>query len=421
MKKPELLLPAGTLTRLKIALLYGADAVYVGLPSFSLRSTVGLSLEELIEGSRLIHEKGKKLYIAVNLFSRNEDIAKLPLISEMLPKVSPDGIIVSDPGIFDYLHEKHSDIPLHISTQANVGSWLTVKSWEKRGATLCVLSRETTFNEIKEIRANCPGIGLEIFIHGSMCMSYSGRCLISAYLTGRSANQGKCTNSCRWKYKLKLEEEKRPGEFFTVEEDGRGSYIMNSKDLCLLPRLPEILPAKINSLKIEGRNKSDYYVAQTARVYRMAIDDWFESPDSWDASLYLKELALVHHRPYTEAFFDAIPGAEAQQYDTSESAGIGHNAGIVTKISDGEIHFEVRCKLTKGTRLEFLLPGEMKTVNILLDTICDAKTRQPLTEISPGTPGQAIVIPLTAYPENQRQNIQPYLVARKMKQVESAS
>lgn len=405
--KPELLLPAGTFQRLKIALAYGADAVYVGMPSFSLRATVGLTPEELAEGIRLMHAAGKKVYVALNLFSKNADIEKFPLIAERLRNLRPDGVIVSDPAIFMFLKEHAPEIPRHVSTQANVSSWATVDFWKKLGAELCVLSRETTFEEICEIRRRIPSMKLEMFIHGAMCMSYSGRCLLSAFMTGRSANQGKCAQSCRWNYKVFLEEEKRPGELISVEEDERGTYFMNSRDLCLLPELPKILGAGIASLKIEGRNKSDYYVAQTARVYRAAIDAWYAAPETWDPAPYMRELEMLQNRTYTRGFFDGMPGAEAQNYESTVSIGNAQNVGMVVESSpftQGNpeenskfVHLEIRNKIVRGEEIDFLIPGVFEPLKVRLTEIFDGFNGKSVEALSAGRSGQTALLPKTLF------------------------
>lgn len=406
--KPELLLPAGTFRRLKIALAYGADAVYVGMPSMSLRATVGLTQDELAEGTRLMHAAGKRIYVALNLFSKNADIEKLPEIAARLRTVGPDGVIVSDPAIFMFLREHAPEIPLHVSTQANISSWATVEFWQKLGASLCVLSRETSFDEICEIRRRIPEMKLEMFIHGAMCMSYSGRCLLSAFMTGRSANQGKCAQSCRWNYKVYLEEEKRPGELIAVEEDSRGTYFMNSRDLCLLPVLPQILRSGVASLKIEGRNKSDYYVAQTARVYRAAIDAWYENPESWNAEPYMRELEMLQNRTYTRGFFEGMPGAEAQNYESTVSIGNAQNVGMVVEnspftqnagSSDEFVHLEIRNKISVGDTIDFLIPGQFEPCTIKLDTIFDGFSGKPAESLSAGRAGQTAMLPRRLFPQ----------------------
>jgi putative protease len=326
--RAELLAPAGSPEKLKAAIDYGADAVYLGTPDLSLRSRSEFTLEEVAEGIVYAHARGRKVYLTLNLFSHNDDIERLPQALETLKEVQPDGVIVADPGIFQLVQEQAPELPLHISTQANVCSWLSVKFWERQGAALCVLAREVSFKELREIREHCPDIALEAFVHGSMCMTYSGRCLLSNFMAERGANQGNCANSCRWTYKVHfqlkdgtlkeleinqenedlfdffLEEECRPGELLPIVEDRRGSYIMNSKDLCLMPKLDELLSIGIDSLKIEGRNKSLYYVAITTRAYRMAIDAWYRDPESWNPAPYMNELNALPNRGYTLAFHE---------------------------------------------------------------------------------------------------------------------
>lgn len=404
----ELLLPAGTFTRLKIADYYGADAVYCGLPAMSLRAGVGLTREELEQGIALLHSKGKKIYLALNLFSKNQDLEKLPAIAQMLRELGPDGVIVSDPAIFMFLREHAPEIALHVSTQANVSSYATVNFWKSLGAKLCVLSRETTFREIEEIRKRVPDIGLEMFIHGAMCMSYSGRCLLSAFMTGRSANQGRCAQSCRWEYNLYLEEQKRPGELIKVEEDPRGTYFMNSRDLCLMPELPRILATGINSLKIEGRNKSDYYVAQTARIYRLAIDAWLKNPTNWSAEPFMRELDTMQNRGYTRGFFDGVPGAEAQNYETSVSWGTAVNVGMVVEsgvpaqqLPAGTqerdwVRFDVRNKMSLGETIEFLLPNQLEPVKVFLTELYDGLNGKSVPAISAGKANQTALVPVRA-------------------------
>ncbi|MDR3256064.1 MAG: U32 family peptidase C-terminal domain-containing protein [Endomicrobium sp.] len=406
MKKPELLLPAGSLSKLKTAFLYGADAVYAGMPAMSLRAKPTFHLEEMNEGISFARNLGKKVYLALNLFSHNKDIVQLENFSKTIKKLNPDGIIVSDPGIFQYVKKEISQIPIHISTQANICSWLTVDFWKNLGANLCVLGREVSFFEAKEIREKCKDIKLEIFIHGAMCISYSGRCLMSAFMASRSANQGICAHSCRWKYKSKLllEEELRPGEYLEMEEDTNGSYVLNSKDLCLMPKLDKILSIGFDSLKIEGRNKSQYYVAQTARIYRKAIDDYFNNPSNWKSNEYEKELMTLQNRGYTTGFFDGIPRQEAQDYDNTSSKSNYRNAGVVKDNSNGFLVIELRHKLKRGDEIEILSPFKFEPVKIVLNKIYNKDNNKLIEEIAPGKANQSIKIPITdnasLFPEN---------------------
>jgi putative protease len=353
-----------------------------------------------------LHKLGKKVYLTFNLFLHNKDVAQLENFSKIIKTLYPDGIIISDPGVFQHLKKEISQIPIHISTQANICSWLTVNFWKNLGADLCVLGRELSFLEVKEIRERCRDIKLEIFIHGSMCISYSGRCLISAFMALRSANQGLCAHSCRWKYKSKmlLEEELRPDEYLEVEEDDKGSYILNSRDLCPMPELDKILKTNFDSLKIEGRNKSEYYVAQTARVYRKAIDDYFDNPDDWQSEKYIKELTVLQNRGYTLGFFNGKPGEESQNYIDISSKSNYRNAGLVKNNADGFLTIELRHKLKKGDEIELLSPFQFIPVKLTLNKIYNKDNNLPVEELAPGKANQSIKIPLqgdiSVFPEN---------------------
>ncbi len=342
-RRSELLMPAGNLRKLKMAVLYGADAVYLGTPDMSLRTKSQFSLEDVIEGVEFCHAHGRRAYLTLNLFSHNKDIPKLDEYIDTVRKVKPDGLIIADPGVFQYVRTRAPELPLHISTQANVCSWLSVKFWEDQGAELVVLAREVSYPELVEIREECPDVMLEAFVHGAMCMTYSGRCLLSNFMAERGANQGNCANSCRWNYGVRmrlkdgtiedlnitednadmfeflLEEGCRPGEFMPIEEDGRGSYILNSRDLCIMPKLDEYLKIGVDSLKVEGRGKSEYYCAIVARAYRMAIDDYYADPENWDPKPYMRELEAVGNRGYTLAFHEGRLTNYAHDYEHTAS------------------------------------------------------------------------------------------------------
>jgi len=400
MKKAELLLPAGSVSRMKTAVLYGADAVYAGVPDLSLRANSEFDLQTLAGGIKYVHDMGKKVYLTLNLFTHNADIPKLPVFLNTVRDLSPDGVIVSDAGVFDFMRQNAPEIPLHISTQANVCSWLTVDFWQKQGAKLCVLGREVGFDELTEIREKCPNIKLEMFIHGAMCMSYSGRCLLSSFMASRSANKGLCAHSCRWKYKTYyLEEEKRPNEFFPVYEDDKGTYIMNSKDLCLMPRLPQILSLGIDSLKVEGRHKSDYYVAMTARVYRKAIDAWYENPNDWHFEPFMDELDTMQSRGYTLGFFDGMPEAKDFNYTSTSSTVSGSKicvAMVREHKADGVV-LEVKNKINKGDTIEILSPLQFEPISVKVDKMADFVNGKELETVSAGTKNQAIIIPYDCF------------------------
>ena len=384
--RAELLMPAGSLVKLKTAVLYGADAVYAGTPDLSLRTQSDFSLEDLLEGVRFAHDHGVRIYLTLNLFTHNRDIEKLPEFVKTVRRVKPDGVIVSDQGVFHYLREHAPEIDLHVSTQANACSWLTVESWAKQGAKLCVLAREVSFDELGEIRAKCPDIKLETFVHGAMCMTYSGRCLLSNYLAERGANQGNCAQSCRWSYKVLarkkngdemeitpdnkddfdfyLEEEYRPGELMKIEEDDRGSYIMNAKDLCLMGKLDDYLALGIDSLKIEGRNKSEYYAAVTAHAYRQAIDAWYLDPDNWSPEPYLREIYTLQNRGYSLGFHDGRLGNIAHNYDRSATVGGWLFAGSILRWDGDDMIFVPRNGLKSGSVIEFLAPGQLEPIRL---------------------------------------------------------
>jgi putative protease len=417
MKKPELLLPAGNLLRLKTAILYGADAVYCGTPDMSLRVKSGFTLEDILTGIEFAHSYGKKVYLTLNIFSHNKDIEKLPQFIETVKTVNPDGLIISDPGVFQFVRQRAPDLELHISTQANVSSWLTVDFWQKQGASLVVMAREVSFEELNQIRQKCPDIKIEIFIHGSLCMTYSGRCLLSNFLAERGANQGSCAHSCRWGYKLKiklkdnteheieinennkelfdffLEEEVRPGEFLPFEEDVQGSYILNSKDLCLLPKLDEYIRLGLDSFKIEGRNKTEFYVGSVARVYRAAIDDYIKNPQSWNADDYMDEINSVANRGYTLAFHDGRLTNLAHDYASTGSVAFYEYAGLVLQWQEDYMLVEVKNRIDCGDVLEFLSPFLRAPVLLRIYQFDNVKTNI-ISEVVHG--GQKPVIRISA-------------------------
>ena len=366
MNKPELLAPAGNLEKLKIALIYGADAVYVGGKKFGLRAFGGnFTDEELKQGVDFAHSMGRKVYVTVNIFAHNEDIAELPDYLKYLDSIGVDAVLISDLGVFS-LAKELTDLELHVSTQANVTNYKTVETWKSLGASRVVLARELSQAEIVDIK-NRYDIELEMFVHGAMCISYSGRCYLSHYLTGRDGNQGECTHSCRWKYSLV--EEKRPDEYFEVNEDERGAYVMNSKDLCLLPCLDKVIESGVRSLKIEGRMKSVHYVAGVVKVYREAIDSYFDGDfkirDEWIA-----ELDKVAHRPYTTGFF-VHDESGTEIHDTSKAKQSSTFLGVVREYDSTKniAIVEQRGKLEVGQQIEILQPQSQTFSQILTDMV----------------------------------------------------
>ena len=410
MKKiPELLAPGGTLDAFKTAILYGADAIYAGLPGFSMRARAKITVDEVKEGIDYAHAHGKRVYLAFNLFAHDRDYANMGRVSEILNYLRPDALIISDPGVLLWVRQNHPSIPIHISTQANVCSAASVKFWQNAGAVQCVLAREVSHEEFKSIRQQCPDMGLEIFIHGAMCMSYSGRCLLSNFITGRPSNRGACAQLCRWKYDVILRESES-GIEMPIEEDERGAYIMNSKDLCLMPRLKEVIDAGPDSLKIEGRNRSEYYVGSVTRAYRNAIDAYIRDPQHFDASSFMDDLNVLESRGYTTAFFDGPLPPDAHDYNTTRSNSDWHAAGVITSVDDKKINFELRNELKEGDTIKFILPNIDEKVSVLLDKIINAKNGEIIPKMSAGQ-HNSILIPIEKIPIQYRDKFAPLILA----------
>ena len=391
MNRPELLSPAGDLEKLRFAYIYGADAAYMG-GDFSLRGNAKCSLDDLAQARALADTMGKKLYITLNAFADNRDVEQLPAYIGELAKIAPHGLIVSDPGVFSLCREYAPDVPLHISTQSNNTNWRTAQFWAQAGARRIVLARELSLAEAAEI-SRLGGLETEIFVHGAICISYSGRCLISTFLNGqnRSANRGDCSHPCRWKYALL--EEKRPGEYFPIEEDARGSYIMNSRDLCLIDYIPELCSGRFASLKIEGRNKSAYYVANAVRIYRAAIDAYATDPQHYACDpLWRQELAKISHRQYTAAFAEGAAGAESMRYDDGGYVRGYDFAAIVREINAQQLLLEQRNHFAPGDQLEIICP-DGRNSPLTVDQLCDesglplAAARHPRQLIRMPNPG----------------------------------
>ncbi len=412
-KLPELLAPAGTLDAFKTAILYGADAIYAGLPGFSMRARAKINTEEVKQGIELAHAAGKKVYLAFNLFAHDHEYVNMPRVSETINYLNPDALIVSDPGIVMWVREHHPDIPIHISTQANICSAHTVKFWQNVGAKLCVLAREVSHKEFRTIRESCPDVGLEIFVHGAMCMSYSGRCLLSNFITGRPANRGACAQLCRWKYDVVLRE-KETGVEMPVTEDERGAYIMNSKDLCLMPRLAEVVSANPDSLKIEGRNRSEYYVGSVVHAYRCALDAYARDPENFDPAPFMENLNRLETRGYTTAFFDGPVTPDAHNYETTRSTSDYHAAGVITAADDENITFELRNETRTGDTITFILPGTMESVSVKLPELINAKNGETVEKLAAGM-GNSILIPRAWLGDKYADKFVPYVLAYKKK------
>ncbi|MBC3886979.1 U32 family peptidase [Acetobacterium paludosum] len=361
MKKPELLAPAGNFEKLKYALHYGADAVYCAGKKFGLRAKADnfddLALKEAAE---YVHSRGKKIFVTLNIIPQNEDLEGLPEYARKLSALSIDEVIVADPGVFSIIQEVAPELKISMSTQANNTNWRSVAFWQAQGAKRVVLARELGINEIKEIREKVdPEMEIETFVHGAMCISYSGRCLLSHYMTGRNSNKGDCAQPCRWKYKLI--EETRPNEEFGIEEDESGSFIFNSKDLCLINEIPQLIAAGVDCFKIEGRMKSLYYVATVVSAYRSAIDFYYDHPKATKPDKdYYEELTKVSHRNYTTGFFYGKTTAEDQNYGTSSYTRNYDFVGLVLEYDEktGMALIEQRNKISQGDEIEVMIPGK---------------------------------------------------------------
>ncbi|MBQ7615576.1 MAG: U32 family peptidase [Butyrivibrio sp.] len=359
MKKPELLIPASSLEVLKTAVMFGADAVYIGGDAFGLRAKAkNFSPEEMKEGIAFAHEHGVKVHVTVNILAHNYDLDGVEKYLHELKELGPDALIIADPGIFMKARRICPEIEIHVSTQANNTNYETYNFWHDLGARRVVAARELSMAEIKEIRARIPkDLDVECFIHGAMCISYSGRCLLSNYFTGRDANHGACTHPCRWKYAVV--EEKRPGEYLPVYENERGTYIFNSKDLCMIEHIPELVDAGVDSCKIEGRMKTALYVATVARTYRKAIDDFFESEEKYRSNMpwYLDQISRCTYRQFTTGFYFGKPSEEAQIYDNNTYINEYIYLGIVYDIDErGYAKIEQRNKFSVGDEIEIMKP-----------------------------------------------------------------
>lgn len=380
MKKAELLAPAGNMEKMKMAFHYGADAVFLGGKMFNLRAgSNNFSNEELEEAVNYAHSIGKRIYVTLNIIPHNKELELLPEYVRFLEKINIDGVIVADLGVFQIVKEE-TNLAISVSTQASNTNWRSVKMWKDLGAKRVVLAREIALDELVEIRAKVPDIEIEAFVHGAMCISISGRCLLSNYMTHRDANGGDCAQSCRWNYNLV--EEKRPGEYFPVYEDEHGTHIFNSKDLCTIEFIDKILDIGVDSLKIEGRMKGIYYVSNIVKTYREALDSYYSGEYKYDEN-WLTELESVSHRLYTEGFYFGRPDENAQNYNERNSYSQTHKlvAKIIDKNEDSYT-LEIRNKIYKGEKLEVVTP-KGRPVEITMPEMEVIKTGEIVDEVNP--------------------------------------
>ena len=398
MKKPELLVPASSLEVLKTAVRYGADAVYIGGEVFGLRAKAkNFSLEEMKEGVEFAHRYNVKVYVTANILAHNSDIEPVKAYFNDLKKVKPDALIIADPAIFTIAKEMLPDMELHISTQANNTNYGTYNFWHSLGAKRVVSARELSISEIKDIRNHIPDdLEIKTFVHGAMCISYSGRCLLSSFMAGRDANKGACTHPCRWKYAVV--EESRPGQYMPVEENERGTYIFNSKDLCMIDHIPELVDAGIDSFKIEGRMKTALYVATVARTYRMAIDDYFENPKKYEENIpkYKTLISQCTYRQYTTGFFFGKPDETTQIYDCNVYERDYVYLGISGEpLEDGSFVIEQKNKFCVGDKIEIMkADGRDIEANVISITDQDGVAMESCPH-----PKQIITIKLDQVPE----------------------
>ena len=399
MKKVELLAPAGSLEKAKIAFMYGADAVYAGTSKLSLRSRAELNDDTLEETIKYAHSIGKKVYVALNIYANDSDYEEIENQIEILKRVKADAIIASDPGIIMLIKERAPEIDIHISTQANTVSLHTAEFWRNFGAKRVILSRELSKDRIKYIMDNKPDdLEVEMFIHGAICYAYSGRCYLSKYLANRCANQGDCAQPCRWQYKITAEEVNNPGSKINIDYDEKGTYLFSSKDMCLIRQIPTIIDMGVDSLKIEGRLKTDYYLATVVRAYRNAIDDYEKLKSKgrekeYDASKYLKELEKVKTRGLSEFYFSDDKNQNIHDFDgKSENLEYEYGARVIEKEADNIYRVEIKNKLSIGDRLEILLPNSIDECAFNIEELYDIKNDKPIDTINPGIKGQQVKI-----------------------------
>ena len=397
-RKPELLVPASSLEVLKVAVTFGADAVYIGGEAFGLRAKAkNFSMEDMAEGIRFAHEHGVKVYVTANILAHNDDLDGARAYFEELKAIEPDALIISDPGMFTIAREVCPEIDIHVSTQANNVNYMTFLFWQRQGATRVVTGRELSLKEIREIRDHIPdSLEIETFVHGAMCISYSGRCLLSNFFTGRDANRGACTHPCRWKYSVV--EETRPGEYMPVYENERGTYIFNSKDLCMVDHLPDLVDAGVDSLKIEGRMKTALYVATVARTYRKALDDLEKGREVYEQNLpwYEQQITGCTYRRFTTGFFYGKPDENSQIYDSNTYEKDYVYLGIAGQPdAAGVFDLEQRNKFSVGETIEIMKP-DGRNIEVTVEHIQDLEGNEQ--ESAPHAK-QALKVKLSSAPE----------------------
>ena len=393
MDKPELLAPAGSYEKAKIAFQYGADAVYCGTGALSLRSRAEVDNEDLENTIKYAHSIGKKVYAAINIYAEDSMYDEIKHQVEILNKLAVDGVIASDGGVIEIIKEIAPDIPIHVSTQANTISSHAGNFWYNNGAKRVILSREMSKSQIKYLIDNTPqGLETEIFVHGAMCWAYSGRCYLSDFLACRNANLGDCAQSCRWAYNMYLEEKQNPGNLMPIETDENGTYILSSKDLCLIKQIPDIIEIGVNSLKIEGRLKSEYYLASVVNCYRVAIDDYMKNPNGYDYTKYLKELEKTKTRGLTTFFFEDKNNRDFQEYEGKQYNSNYQYAGQVQEYNMDKSVVSVKNRLEVGDKIEIVIPNKIEVEEFVINRLWDEETEKEIEFVNPGKEGQKVLI-----------------------------
>ena len=395
MKKPELLAPAGSFEKAKTAFMYGADAIYAGTSSLSLRTRAEMKDDDLIKTIKYAHEHNKKVYVTINIFAWDDRYEEIKMQAKILNDLKVDGIIVADGGVLETLKEFAPDVDMHISTQANIVSSHDSRFWYKNGAKRVILARELNKEQIKEIVENKPEeLETEMFVHGAICFGYSGRCFLSDFLAGRSANLGDCAQSCRWAYNVYVEEKNNPGELLPVEHDDKGTYIFSSKDLCLIKEIPEIVSLGVDSLKIEGRLKTEYYLATIINAYRNAIDDYIKNPSGYNYIKYLKEIEKTKTRGLTTFYFNSRDNKDFQDYSGNQyNANYEFGAKVIKRDNDKFI-VEIKNRLNVGDTLEIIEPGNINPIEFKITNLWDYETDENVEYINPGKANQKVKMKL---------------------------
>ena len=395
MKKIELLAPAGSFEKAKTAFKYGADAVYCGTSSLSLRTRADMDNNDLIKTIEYAHSIGKRVHVTLNIFAWDDKYEEIIEMAKILNEVKPDAIIAADGGVIEILKQYAPNVPIHVSTQANIVSLHDANFWYKNGAKRVIMAREINKEQLKYIMENKPeDLEVEMFGHGSICFAFSGRCFLSDFMCGRSANLGDCAQSCRWSYNLYAEEKNNPGQLYPIEESEYGTSIFSSKDLCLIKEIPEIINMGIDSLKIEGRLKTEYYLATIVNTYRTAIDDYVEDPKNYNADKYMQELEKTKTRGLTTFYFNDRNNKDFQEYEGKQYNPNYEFGGKVVETVNGKTSIEIKNKLSVGDEMEIIIPGKIEVVKFTIDKLWDYETDEEIETINPGVKDQKVKMQL---------------------------